>query len=123
MQSWIDTWSAQITDAVKADPNKWATFAEFKQAVALARQVVAKRPAFLSSFVACERGQGGADMDGDGYKWCEDCRDDAAAVHPGAREICGNGQDDNCNGQIDEGCAALSPDDAGAGTPDAGAAD
>ena len=31
-----------------------------------------------------------------------DCKDDNAAVHPGAAEVC-NGVDDNCNGSIDEG--------------------
>ena len=33
-----------------------------------------------------------------------DCDDTKASVHPGAAEICGNGIDDNCNGQVDEGC-------------------
>ena len=33
-----------------------------------------------------------------------DCDDNNAAVHPGAAEICGNAKDDNCNGQVDEGC-------------------
>jgi Putative metal-binding motif/Secretion system C-terminal sorting domain/Fibronectin type III domain len=35
---------------------------------------------------------------------CNDCNDNNAAVRPFAQEICGNGIDDNCNGQVDEGC-------------------
>ena len=33
-----------------------------------------------------------------------DCNDNNSAVNPLAKEICGNGTDDNCNGKIDEGC-------------------
>jgi MYXO-CTERM domain-containing protein len=39
------------------------------------------------------------DADGDGYATDEgDCNDRNAAVNPGAREICGNGVDDDCGG-------------------------
>jgi Putative metal-binding motif len=104
IQGWIDSWSQQIADAVATDPHAWATAAQFQQAVADARAVVAKRPQFLQSFVDCERNGSGDDKDGDGVRWCDDCRDDNAAVHPGAAEICGNGIDDDCNGLVDEGC-------------------
>jgi hypothetical protein len=102
---WIDAWSAQISDAVAADPRKWATTDQFHTAIAAARDVVMNRPAYLRSFVRCER-EGAADatdQDRDGWAWCNDCDDSRAGVHPGAPELC-NGIDDNCNGTIDEGC-------------------
>lgn len=52
-------------------------------------------------------GQGDAcdlDDDGDGAPDTRDCKPLNAAVYPGAIEKC-NGIDDNCDGQIDEGCA------------------
>src|SRR5439155_16955841 len=67
------------------------------------------------------------DNDGDDYavcsggcqlpqgKQCGDCDGTNTLVHPGAPETCGNGIDDDCNGQHDEGCQAVCPDNDGDG--------
>lgn len=49
---------------------------------------------------------GCVDADRDGSCAADDCDDNAASVHPGAAEACGNGVDDDCNGQTDEGCGS-----------------
>ncbi len=41
------------------------------------------------------------DVDGDGFFADEDCNDNDAGIYPGAVEIC-DGNDNNCNGDIDE---------------------
>lgn len=59
------------------------------------------------------------DADGDGYTACGgDCRPDDPAIHPGAAEICGDGIDQDCDGE-DEPCAGGESD----GTSDGGEAE
>lgn len=59
-------------------------------------------------FVASCPVEGDSDcVDGDGDGWsvaCGDTVDNDATVFPGAPEICGDGKDNNLDGQIDEGC-------------------
>ncbi len=62
------------------------------------------------------------DADGDGYPLDVDCDDTRAGVHPGATEACGNGLDDDCDGETDEGCGADADADADAAAHDDGAA-
>jgi hypothetical protein len=111
IQAWYDEWSAQIRDAVSADPHKPATIdvGAFDRAVKRGRDGMAARADYLHGWVACKRSGSGEDADGDGYRFCDDCRDDNASMHPGAVELCGNGADDNCNGQFDEGCPPPPP--------------
>jgi hypothetical protein len=100
----LDAWSQQISQSVQQDTRRWATMDDFHAAIETTHRVIDDRPAYLRTFIACERGDG-ADADGDGARWCDDCNDQDAGVHVGAREICGNAKDDNCDSFIDEGCS------------------
>ena len=55
------------------------------------------------------------DADGDGFPDGPDCDDAAPSVFPGATEAC-NGIDDDCDGDVDEGCAGAGGSGAG-GSP------
>jgi hypothetical protein len=63
------------------------------------------------------------DRDGDGFgvgKACpgqQDCDDNDFSVNPKAKEICGDGIDNNCNGLVDEGCSATDNDGDGFSVP------
>ena len=108
---WANAWSAQIADAMAADPHRWATAAEAASALAALQDFARNRPQYLQSFVRCEQGSAAdsADQDQDGVAWCNDCDDSNPATHPGAPEICGNHLDDNCNGVVDENCPGEQP--------------
>lgn len=51
------------------------------------------------------------DLDNDGYLPPNDCNNLNPVVYPGAAELCGDGNDNNCNGQTDENCPSCSDAD------------
>jgi hypothetical protein len=58
----------------------------------------------LGTWFACKTGLNtvsDVDADGDGFTADQDCRDDDASIYPGAVERC-DGQDQDCNEQIDD---------------------
>ena len=57
------------------------------------------------------------DRDADGYgvgKGCpgpQDCKDDKFTINPGAKEVCGDGADNDCDGVTDDGCPGSKDND------------
>lgn len=77
---------------------------------------ICRAPAFegIDDIGICDIGEC-EDLDGDGACAESDCDDSNANVYPGAAETCGDGLDNNCNGQIDEGCGGPCTDADGDG--------
>lgn len=51
------------------------------------------------------------DMDGDGFNESTDCNDNNPNINPSAEEICGDGIDNDCDEEIDEGCQVCTDND------------
>ncbi len=56
----------------------------------------------------CDGTVGFADADGDGFAACKDCNDGRALIWPGAPELC-DGEDNDCDGAIDEQATDATP--------------
>lgn len=97
----LDSFWAQVKEPAHADPR--LSFGETPYNTLKTR--IRNRRAFLDDWIVCERSPSTAmDGDGDGYAWCRECDDDDSLVYPGATEVCGNAEDDDCDGAVDEGC-------------------
>ena len=69
--------------------------------------VLPSQPAFSPFIAFCMRSAARTACSAPSAAWSSkstDCDDTKASVNPGAKEICGNGVDDDCNGLVDDGC-------------------
>ena len=107
IQGWIDSWSQQIGAAADSDPHAWATAGPDRPGDPDgARRGRASAPRICRRFVDCERGSR-APRPTRTATASAGATSATTPTRPFTRaraEICGNGIDDNCNGQIDEGC-------------------
>ena len=60
------------------------------------------------------------DADNDGVYSDEDCDDGASWIYPGSIEVCGDGIDDDCDGEADEACGPALPDEGCGGCASSG---
>ena len=60
----------------------------------------------------CCRAPSSGDVDRDKFFPPNDCDDEDAAIFPGAPEAC-NLVDDDCDGEVDEGCPPTNLEDSG----------
>lgn len=52
-----------------------------------------------------------SDLDGDGFSPPQDCDDSNPNINPSIAEACGDGIDNNCDGQVDEQCTTCTDND------------
>ncbi len=68
--------------------------------------ITKKHTTDIGSYAFC------SDFDGDGFSPPEDCDDSNPNINPNIAEACGDGIDNNCNGQVDEQCTTCTDNDA-----------
>ena len=101
--------AALLRPFVVTDPQSFWSVQDFDREVARIGAFLIARGDQLGELATCLRTEG--DPDGDGVRCAADCAPDDPRIHSGARDTCGNGVDEDCNGVPDDGlsCPACVP--------------
>jgi len=100
LEAKLDALERVVRKAAARDPRRPHDLGKRKRELEKTRRFIRDAPAALRARLGCWDGERELDRDGDGHG-CQDCDDQNAAVHPGAREVC-NGLDDDCSGLVDD---------------------
>lgn len=85
---------------VAVDPQSFWTVGDFDRELARIAAFLTARRDEMGALAACLQTED--DPDGDGVRCAPDCAPDDPTIHPGARDACGNGIDEDCNGVVDD---------------------
>ncbi|MGK0357836.1 MAG: hypothetical protein ACI9U2_000119 [Bradymonadia bacterium] len=101
--------AALLRPFVATDPQSYWSAQDFDREVAGIAAFLITRSEQLGTLAECLRTEG--DPDGDGVRCAADCAPDDPRIHSGARDTCGNGIDEDCNGVPDDGlsCPICTP--------------
>jgi hypothetical protein len=93
------------TNPNSADNKVWNSLASLKLYInGLIASNKIKAGSVIKVYYQCGVAPPITDSDGDGFDSTKDCNDNDAQINAEINEVCGDSKDNNCDGNIDEGC-------------------
>ncbi len=99
----LEEHAQRLAPWVKQDPRKPYPFEHSEEVVRETRRFLERRREEVGDLLRCLFDPEGGDPDGDGFSCDEDCDNGDPDTHPHARDLCGDGRDQDCNGRPDDG--------------------
>lgn len=93
-----------------ADNKVWNSLASLKVYInGLIASNKIKAGSVIKVYCQCGAAPPPGDYDSDGFDATKDCNDNDAQINEAVKEVCGDSKDNNCDGNIDEGCDGIEP--------------